>query len=370
MKILFIHHRYHTNLFNWFRGFLENGHEVKLLVYKGDDVNESDLPRSIRFEPSKSSLKKMQKNPRTRGDGVDSFSPYYYPSLKDLYGFLKEYRPDLMVIRPAFTRYAYRLLFLAIWFRCKIVLHSRILIHRDFSKSKLGIFNLGMGILRAHWMSPCKGNPTVFSKPSEKLVYLPFTTKPQYTSREFFAGKRINILCVAKYFRSKNPRLMLEVFLKLRRSFPSIHLTICGTGQEHGAYYQEMLELKNSYEFKDSINLLINQPFTRMKELYQAHDLFVLPTSHDPASYTVLEAMSYGLAVITTSVDGSAGYLKPEVNGYVIERRNEEALHQKLNLLLESPEKISAMGLKSLELINENHVPKKVTEEFLKMVVP
>lgn len=365
MKILFTHHRYHTNLFNWFRGFQQSGHSVRLLVYKPDEVNQPDLPQSDFLPPSKWSVKKMQKNPRKRGDGVDSFSPYYYPSFKALYQYFKTEKPHLVVIRPVFTRFGYLTLLIALLFRCRIVFHSRIRIHRHYSKQKLLVFKVALGMLNAYWMSPCKGNPDKYPLASKRLIYFPFLIEPKFGSREYFENGKVNILCVAKYFESKNPKMMLEVFLKLREEFEDIKLTICGSGDPVGAYYQNMQKLNNDSNFSDDIELLINQPLERMRELYQSHDVFVLPTRHDPASFTVLEGMSFGLAVMTTNVDGSSGYIENEKNGFILEKDNIEMLNKKINSLLNQKLKIEEMGLKSLEIVQRNHKPLKGTIEFL-----
>lgn len=368
MKILFIHHRYHTNLFNWFRGFQHNGHEVRLLVYKPDEVNEPDLPKSTYLPPSKWSARKMERNPRRRGDGVDSFSPYYYPSFKCLYRYFKEQKPKLVVIRPVFSRFGYMVLFLSLLFRCRLVFHSRIRIHRHYSKPKLLVFKFVLGILNAYWMSPCKGDPEKYPLASKRLVYFPFLIQPQVENRGYFKGGTVNILCVAKYFKSKNPKMMLEAFLSIRDTFEDIRLTICGTGDPNGEYYLSMKERVINSNYSEDIKLLINQPLEEMSSLYKEHDIFVLPTRHDPASFTVLEAMTYGLVVFTTKVDGSSGYVQQESNGFIVDAHKSNELLEKLKWLLSNKNQIIELGENSLAQVKFNHDPQNETSEFLERV--
>ncbi len=365
MNILFIHHRYHTNLFNWFRGFQENGHNVKLLVYKADEVNQPDLPHSDYLPPSKRSVKKMKKNPRTRGDGVDSFSPYYYPSFKSLYHYFKVERPDLVVIRPVFSRFGYMILLLALWFRSKIVFHSRIRIHRLYRLPKLLVFKIMMRLLNAHWMSPCKGDPEKYTLASKRLVYFPFLIEPKVELREYFKNEKVNILCVAKYFKSKNPKMMLEVFLKLRKQFEDIELTICGTGDPQGEYYLNMKKMVDNSEFQNDIKLLINQPLEAMSDLYKSNDVFVLPTRHDPASFTVLEAMAHGLMTITTTVDGASGYIEEGRNGFVFDPSKITNLENLMHDMISERNRIPERAEYSFHLVKQRHDPVKVTSEFL-----
>lgn len=365
MKILFTHHRYHTNLFNWFRGFQQNGHEVSLLVYKPDEVNEPDLPKSTYLPPSRWSVQKMEKNPRKRGDGVDSFSPYYYPSFRTLYQYFKREKPELVVIRPVFSRFGYMVLLMALCFRSRIVFHSRIRIHRYYSKPKLLVFKTILGLLNAYWMSPCKGDSEKYPLASRRLIYFPFLIEPQVKERSYFKDGKVNILCVAKYFTSKNPKMMLEVFLRLREKFEDIRLTICGTGDPYGEYFLDMTEIVKNSKFGNDIELLINQPLSQMSALYASHDIFVLPTRHDPASFTVLEAIAHGLVAITTTVDGANGYIEKGRNGFVFEPSNNSNLENLMTELISERSKIIEWAEYSLHLVERRHNPIKVTSEFL-----
>ncbi len=53
--------------------------------------------------------------------------------------------------------------------------------------------------------------------------------------------------------------------------------------------------------------------------LYQAADLFVLPTIYDPFSNVCLEALACGLPVITTRANGAGELIEREKNGFVLD---------------------------------------------------
>jgi len=162
---------------------------------------------------------------------------------------------------------------------------------------------------------------------------------------------------------------MIEAFEELRKENDSLRLTICGTGDEEGDYYLNMLELKESSEFNEDIDLLINQPHQVVEELYKSHDIFVLPTNHDPASFTTLEAMSFGLVTITTDVDGSAGYIKPGENGFIFRKGNSAELVNALKKLIQNRTAIEQQGMNSISLVKKNHDPEEVTTRFLSQVL-
>jgi UDP-glucose:(heptosyl)LPS alpha-1,3-glucosyltransferase len=72
-------------------------------------------------------------------------------------------------------------------------------------------------------------------------------------------------------------------------------------------------------------------------------DLFLLPTVYDPFSNACLEALSYGLPVITTATNGFAEIVEPGFHGAVIDRAdNVAALRHALEEWLDPTRRESA----------------------------
>jgi UDP-glucose:(heptosyl)LPS alpha-1,3-glucosyltransferase len=69
-------------------------------------------------------------------------------------------------------------------------------------------------------------------------------------------------------------------------------------------------------------------PVIDMPSLYAAADLFVLPTLYDPFSNACLEALSFGVPVITTRTNGFSEIIESGVHGQVISRGNDVAALQ------------------------------------------
>jgi UDP-glucose:(heptosyl)LPS alpha-1,3-glucosyltransferase len=64
-------------------------------------------------------------------------------------------------------------------------------------------------------------------------------------------------------------------------------------------------------------------PVADMPSLYAASDLFILPTIYDPFSNACLEALSFGMPVITTASNGFAEIIESGVHGQIIDRPND-----------------------------------------------
>jgi glycosyltransferase involved in cell wall biosynthesis len=66
----------------------------------------------------------------------------------------------------------------------------------------------------------------------------------------------------------------------------------------------------------------------------QASDLFILPSSTEGLSNSLLEAMSTGLPVLATSVGGTPDVIRHEVDGYLVPPDDQQALMQGVLRLL------------------------------------
>jgi len=83
-------------------------------------------------------------------------------------------------------------------------------------------------------------------------------------------------------------------------------------------------------------------------DFYHAADVAVLPTWFDAFPNSTLEALACGTPVVTTRFSGSAEIIRPGVNGYVVERPDDDrALAEAVSAALElarhsSPEDIAA----------------------------
>ncbi|MCM1295731.1 MAG: glycosyltransferase family 4 protein [Muribaculaceae bacterium] len=85
-------------------------------------------------------------------------------------------------------------------------------------------------------------------------------------------------------------------------------------------------------------------------ELLNWADVFILPSFNEGLPISILEAMSYGMPIISTPVGGI-----PEVvheNGLLVSPGNEEEIIQAIRFFVEIPERIGLCGAYSLKIVN------------------
>ena len=92
-------------------------------------------------------------------------------------------------------------------------------------------------------------------------------------------------------------------------------------------------------------------------DYYKAADLFVFPTREDIWGLVVNEAMANGLPIITTNkCVAGLELVKEGENGYIVPVEDEEALYQKIILLLSDDDKQELFANNSLRNIRKYSV--------------
>lgn len=82
-------------------------------------------------------------------------------------------------------------------------------------------------------------------------------------------------------------------------------------------------------------------------------DVFILPSFSEGMPVSVLEAMSYGLPVISTRVGGIPEIVQSDINGKLIEPGDHDALFEAMNHYLRFPDQVRQHGVQSLNIIRE-----------------
>lgn len=91
------------------------------------------------------------------------------------------------------------------------------------------------------------------------------------------------------------------------------------------------------------------------ERLLKESAVFLFPSYHEGMPISVLEAMSYGMGVVTTAVGGIPKLIQNDVNGYVGQPGNVEAISADVVRLLTDPYRCNAYGSKAREYVKENY---------------
>jgi glycosyltransferase involved in cell wall biosynthesis len=125
-----------------------------------------------------------------------------------------------------------------------------------------------------------------------------------------------------------------------------IKLTIGGNGEvEKLKQYIEENRLEEIVEYAGWVSGEIKI------RLLNECDLFVLPSYNEGLPISILEAMSYGKAVVATNVGGIPEIVKQGCNGYLMKPGDKENLNKCLRGFIQNKELLQLMGNNSLKLV-------------------
>jgi glycosyltransferase involved in cell wall biosynthesis len=127
---------------------------------------------------------------------------------------------------------------------------------------------------------------------------------------------------------------------------PNIKITMYGSGD-----IEQVQNLINNNNLNDKLKLGGWIKGEDIKNAYSNADIYILPSYQEGLPMSVLEAMSYGLPIISTPVGGTPDAVENEVNGFLIEPGDYRSLAEKIEFLAENQELRHQMGQKSYEIV-------------------
>ncbi len=177
----------------------------------------------------------------------------------------------------------------------------------------------------------------------------------------------ILILFAGKFELQKNPELLLSAFIEL--NIHDTHLLMVGNGVLEEKLKRKVETIKQGKPF-NNIHFLPFQNQSRMPFIYQACNLFCLPSQSETWGLAVNEAMAAGKAVLVSNRVGCATDLvKSGVNGEVFQAGNIENLKIKLRGLLTDREKLFRYGEASKQQIKDWSFEQQMQAIFSQLVL-
>jgi len=173
------------------------------------------------------------------------------------------------------------------------------------------------------------------------------------------------IVSVGRLYARKGLFTLIESMPAIVKRFPNAKFIISGKGQSDEMHklnsYAEKLGVKNNIIFTGYY------PDKKLPKLYQAADIFAFSTFYEHHPFAVLEALSTGLPVVTTTVGGIPETIESGKNGFLVEPFNPKALGEKILYLLEHPAEAAEMGALARKTIVENYDWRIVVKDAMKV---
>ena len=130
---------------------------------------------------------------------------------------------------------------------------------------------------------------------------------PSTIKTKTYSDSSLQLLWVGRFMPRKGGLLIIEIMEKIRE-FKDITLTIVGDGSQR----DEIINSIKSKGLEKSVYLVGRVPYEEVKKYYGSHDAFLFTSLRDSCPAQLVEAMAFGLPIITLDLHGQSVIVNEE----------------------------------------------------------
>ena len=197
---------------------------------------------------------------------------------------------------------------------------------------------------------------------NKNIVLIPHgTNKINMQHKNFFQGNKKKALFFSRLHEKKGISELVDAWLKINNSEWELHIY----GPDYGNFKEEIRK-----KIQNNKSILIFEPVFKNKDkVFENYDLFILPSRSENFGYVILEAMQYGLPVLTTNTTPWA-MLEEKNIGWIMDgslKYIEKYLKQILSISKEEYEKKSINAINFSKEYNWDRIQNKYFELYQKI---
>ncbi|MCX6276228.1 MAG: glycosyltransferase family 4 protein [Bacteroidetes bacterium] len=180
-------------------------------------------------------------------------------------------------------------------------------------------------------------------------------------------GKQ-KILCLSWIVSSKGLDLLIDAASEIKSELMQQNavIEICGPEEEQGLKAKLQRKI-NTLLVNDVI--YFSPPVSGREKyiLFRESIMFVFPTRKEGFPNALLEAMMFGLPVVTTNQSPMNELVHDQLSGLLFERENKADLAKQILILLKDESRRKQMGIEGRKIVLENFTIEKVMSRFLSL---
>jgi len=209
----------------------------------------------------------------------------------------------------------------------------------------------------------------ITSKKDQEFIINNFKINPEkievinnYIDTNLFIKKENNIdkknklVFVGRFNQQKNLFNLLDAVDNM-----DVELNLIGSGELENELKEKAQKIKIA-----RINFLGNILNEKLGEELNKNEIFIFPSLYEGNPKALLEAMSVGLAILTTKVKGIREIVKHKENGYLVET-NSDSIKKGLEELLNNDELRNKISRNARKTIEENFSFEKIIEKEINL---
>lgn len=296
--------------------------------------------------------------------GLIGFAVYFIPTLWRLSRYLRERNIQLVALEYPLGFMLYFLL-LRSWMGIKIVtgLHGDdvLSLHLLPGVEQRIVTKL---ILRADWVLAHSASllsqaerilPPLKQRPRSYLPYGIDCERLRNRAAQTVGAISIPpgpyLLTVAKLYDRKGIDVLLRAIQRVKPALGRHSFVIAGDGPEE----ERLKQMARDLDVADCVVFAGDVPSPQIPGLMKGCVCFVLPSRSEPFGIVLLEAMTFGKAILATRVGGIPEFVKDGHNGLLVVPEDADALAAHIQRLLSDPGEIERIGKNGMAVAENDY---------------
>jgi glycosyltransferase involved in cell wall biosynthesis len=153
----------------------------------------------------------------------------------------------------------------------------------------------------------------------------------------------------------KGQSYLIQAARRLARELPQLHFVLLGSGPDEARFRQEAAGLDN-ITFEGFVK--------NVGDYMSVFDLFVLPSLHEGIGGILLDAMSFGVPVVASNVDGLPEIVQNDHNGFLVPPADEAGLVRAIRRLYNDASLRARFGAEGRK-VAVAHQPEAMADQYL-----
>ena len=155
----------------------------------------------------------------------------------------------------------------------------------------------------------------------QDLYLMPFFNVEKINNMNHHSNsKNFNLSIVGRFSPVKNHFYAFDIIDSLNDSF---RLNVYGAKTLDIAEEKDSYELKIVNQIKTNTNIIHHGFISEMEKIYNNTDLLIITSNTESFSMVTIEALSYGVPVISTLTEGSTSLIIDGYNGFICNSKDE-----------------------------------------------
>ena len=179
---------------------------------------------------------------------------------------------------------------------------------------------------------------------------------------------KLKILITARIARQKNVLGFMEAVKKIKDKGYNIKFDWFGSvysGQED--YGAEVRIKYNELKLEDI--LAFHQATSNIQTVYQACDVFCLPSYYEGYPNVICEAMSCGKPILCSKVCDNPTIVEEGINGFMFDPHNSDDIVEKIEMMYhQSGENLTQMGRSSRSLAEKKFSEESFVDKYIELI--